>query len=110
VRSTTTALVIGLFTDYFTGGVIGVFTFARILTAFLVGETAHFVDLRKNIFIFLFVWASLLVSNAVAGVFLSFTIDFNFSMDLLFFQPLLTAAAGMLLAWPTRMKRLLDVF
>ena len=63
------AAFIGLCSDYLSGGVMGVFSFSRTLAAYFLNVLARFLDLKKNIFIFLLILVSLFLSNLVAFVF-----------------------------------------
>jgi len=103
-------MVFGLLTDHFTGGVIGVFSFSRTLAAYLVGNVSRFIDFRKNSFIFIFLWGSLWLSNLVANFLFEVAFRFNFSVQLLLWQPLLTATLGTLLVGTKRAKAVLDVY
>jgi rod shape-determining protein MreD len=102
--------LLGLLTDYFTGGVIGVFSFSRTLAAYLIGGVSRFIDYRKNSFIFAFLFGTLWISNAVANIFFQLAFRFHFSAQLLLWQPLLTALVGTILVGTNRAKALLDVY
>lgn len=103
-------MLLGLLTDHFSGGVIGVFSFSRTLASYLVGSVSRFIDFRKNSFIFVFLWGSLWFSNLVANFLFEVAFGFNFSVQLLLWQPLLTATLGTLLVGTRRAKTLLDVY
>ena len=72
MKSIISASLIGLCSDYFSGGVIGVFSFSRTLAAYFLNVSARFLDLKKKIFIFLLIFISLLLSNLVAFIFYAF--------------------------------------
>lgn len=103
------AALIGFAGDILSGGVMGVFSFARTLAAFLLNSLARFLDLKKNIFVFLLIQVSLFLSNLVASLFLVLIFGYRITASLLVFQPLATALVGTLIAGPRKVKALLDV-
>lgn len=105
------ASVIGLVTDYFSMQTFGVFGFSRTITAFILHQTAGHIDLKNNVFVFLFISISLCISNSLANLFFVFIkggIGFNF--NLVIYQPVLTALLGIALLSSGRIKRNLDVY
>ncbi|MCX6554820.1 MAG: rod shape-determining protein MreD, partial [Candidatus Aminicenantes bacterium] len=58
MKSVISASVIGLCSDYLSGGIMGVFSFSRTLAAYLLNIIARFLDLKKNIFVFLLILLS----------------------------------------------------
>lgn len=109
VPSILSAALIGFAGDYLSGGVIGVFSFSRTLAAFLLNALARFLDLKRNLFIFLLIHVSLFLSNLVAFIFLVLIFDYRITSSLLVVQPLATALAGTLLLGSKKVKSLLDV-
>ena len=109
VKTIMTATFIGWFTDFFTGGIVGIFGFSRTLVAFILNEMHRYVDLRKNIFVFLLIAISLSVSNLIANVFFHFIYGFDIEINLVLRQPILTGLVGTLIMIPTRVKEYLDV-
>lgn len=103
------AALIGFAGDILSGGVMGVFSFSRTLAAFLLNSLARFLDLKKNIFVFLLIQFSLFFSNLVAFLFLVLIFRYRITAGLLVFQPLATALAGTLIVGSQRVKSLLDV-
>ena len=103
------ATFIGLCTDYLSGGVIGVFSFSRTLAAYFLNAMARFLDLKKNIFVFLLIFISLFFSNLVAFVFHVLIFKLKITASLLLFQPLYTAAIGTVILGSKKAKSLLDV-
>lgn len=103
------ATFIGLCTDYLSGGVIGVFSFSRTLAAYFLNAMARFLDLKKNIFIFLLIFISLFFSNLVAFVFHVLIFKLKITANLLLFQPLYTATIGTVILGSKKAKSLLDV-
>lgn len=103
------AAFIGLCTDYLSGGVIGVFSFSRTLAAYFLNAMARFLDLKKNLFVFLLLFISLFLSNLVAFVFHVLIFQLKITAELLLFQPLYTAGIGTIILGTKKAKSLLDV-
>lgn len=103
------AALIGFASDYLSGGVIGVFSFSRTLAAFLLNTLARFLDLKKNVFVFLLIHVSLLLSNLLAFAFLVLIFRYRIAASLLVVQPLATALAGTVILGSKKVKSLLDV-
>ncbi len=103
------AAIIGWITDYLSGGIFGVFSFSRVLAAYLLTSVARFVDLRKNYFVFLLILFSLFLSNCVANLFFHFVFHFRITVNLIVIQPLLTAFIGTILLGSSKVKMLLNV-
>ncbi len=110
LRVMATTTVLGLLLDFLSGGVLGVFAFARTLTTYFLMQVSRYIDFRKNVFIFCLIAISLFLSNAVANLFLHLAFQFRLAFPLLVSQPLLTAAVGTLICASARVKRLLDVY
>ncbi len=96
-RTMLTATALGLLTDYLSGGIIGVFSFSRILVSFLVYEAARMIDLRKRIFVFLTVLFGLLLANVMAVFFLYHISGLQPALRILVVQPLSTAGLALIL-------------
>jgi len=109
IPSILSAALIGFCSDYLTGGVMGVFSFSRTLAAYLLNTLSRFLDLKKNIFVFLLILVSLFLSNLAAFVFLVLIFHYKITASLLVFQPLTTALAGTLILGSKKAKSLLDV-
>jgi rod shape-determining protein MreD len=109
-KSIATACVVGLITDYFSGGVMGVFGFSRVISAFLLNEMSRRIDLKNNIFVFLMISISLSISNIIANVFLYFILGFSFNLSLILYQPILTGLLGLAIVSSTKAKMYLDVY
>jgi rod shape-determining protein MreD len=109
MTSILSAALIGFCSDYLTGGVMGVFSFSRTLAAFSLNSLARYLDLKKNIFIFLLILFSLFLSNLAASGFLILIFQHKITVSLLVFQPLSTALLGTLLLGSKKAKSLLDV-
>lgn len=107
--SVLSAALIGFAGDVISGGVMGVFSFARTLAAFLLNSLARYLDLKKNVFVFLLIQVSLFLSNLVAFLFLVLIFRYRITVSLLVFQPLATALAGTLIVGSRKAKALLDV-
>jgi len=103
------AALIGFCSDYLTGGVMGVFSFSRTLAAFFLNSLSRFLDLKKNIFIFLLILVSLFLSNLAAFAFLVLIFKYKITASKANFQPLSTALVGTLILAPKKTKSLLDV-
>jgi rod shape-determining protein MreD len=103
------AAFIGLCTDYLSGGVMGVFSFSRTLAAYFLNALARFLDLKKNIFVFLLIFISLFLSNLVAFVFHVLVFKLKITASLLLYQPLYTALIGTIILGSKKAKSLLDV-
>ncbi len=101
--------LLGFAGDYLSGGVMGVFSFARTLAAFLLNTLARFLDLKKNAFVFLLLLLSLFLSNLVAFLFLALIFRYPVTASLLVVQPLATAVAGTVILGTQKVKSLLDV-
>jgi rod shape-determining protein MreD len=110
VKGLMAAALLGLLADYLSAGVLGVFSFSRTLAAFLVAEVSRFIDFRKNIFIFMLILISLMISNLTASFFLSLILKFRYSTHLILVQPFLTALTGTLIVGTDKAKRSLDVY
>jgi rod shape-determining protein MreD len=109
VSSMISASLIGLVSDYLSGGIIGVFSLSRTLAAYLLNILARFIDLRKNIFVFLLLWISLFLSNLVAYGFFAIVFKYKVAASLLLHQPLATAGIGTVILGFNKIKSLLNV-
>jgi len=103
------AALIGLFSDYLSGGVLGVFSFSRTLAAYFLNALSRFLDLKKNIFIFLLILVSLFLSNLMAFIFYVLIFKMKVTAGLLLLQPLSTALIGTIIMGTKKAKSLLDV-
>jgi rod shape-determining protein MreD len=109
MTSVFSAAFIGLCSDYLSGGVIGVFSFSRVLAAYFLNSLARFLDLKKNVFVFLLILISLFLSNLVAFLFHVLIFNLHITSRLLFYQPLSTAVIGTIIMATKKVKSLLDV-
>jgi rod shape-determining protein MreD len=109
MKSIISASLIGLCSDYLSGGVMGVFSFSRTLAAYFLNILARFVDLKNNFFIFLLIFISLLFSNFVAFIFYAIIFKYKITASLLIYQPLFTAIVGTIILGLNKVKSLLDV-
>jgi rod shape-determining protein MreD len=109
LSSILSAALIGFLSDYLSGGVMGVFSFARTLAAYFLNAISRFLDLKKNVFVFLLLLVSLFLSNLVAFVFHVLIFKMKVASGLLLVQPLSTAAIGTILLGTKKAKSLLDV-
>jgi len=109
MSSVLSAALIGLCSDYLSGGIIGVFSFSRTLAAYFLNSLARFLDLKKNVFVFLLLFISLFLSNLLAFVFYILIFNLQITASLLFYQPLSTAIIGTFLLGFKKAKSLLDV-
>lgn len=109
MKSIISASLIGLCSDYLSGGVMGVFSFSRTLIAFFLNILARFVDLKNKFFIFLLIFISLLLSNLVAFVFYALIFNYKITASLLIYQPLFTAIIGTVILGQKKVKSLIDV-
>lgn len=103
------AALIGFVSDYLSGGVLGVFSFSRTLAAYFLNVLSRFLDLKKNIFIFLLILVSLFLSNLMAFVFHVLIFKMKVTAGLLLLQPLSTALIGTIIMGTKKAKSLLDV-
>ncbi len=110
VKGLVSASLLGLVTDIMSEGILGVFSFSRTVAAFFVAEVSRFIDFRKNIFIFLLLFISLMLSNIIANLFFSMILKFKLTSQLILIQPFLTALSGMLIVATDKAKRMLDVY
>jgi rod shape-determining protein MreD len=109
MTSVISASLIGLCSDYLSGGIMGVFSFSRTLAAYLLNTIARFLDLKKNIFVFLLILLSLFLSNVVAYLFYALIFKYTITASLLIYQPLFTALIGTVILGLRKVKSLLDV-
>jgi len=109
MTSIVSASLIGLVSDYLSGGIIGVFSFSRTLAAYFLNIIARFVDLKNNFFIFLLIFISLFLSNAVAFIFFVLIFKYKVTVSLLVYQPFATALCGTIFLGFKKVKSLLDV-
>jgi rod shape-determining protein MreD len=109
MKSIIGASLIGLCSDYLSGGVMGVFSFSRALAAYFLNILARFVDLKNNFFVFLLIFISLLLSNLVAFVFYALIFKYKITASLLIYQPLFTAIIGTVILGLRKVKSVLDV-
>jgi rod shape-determining protein MreD len=109
LSSVLSAAFIGLCSDYLSGGVMGVFSFSRTLAAYFLNILARFLDLKKNVFVFLLIFLSLFFSNLLAFMFYVLIFKFKITASLLLFQPLSTAIVGTIVLGFEKVKSLLDV-
>jgi rod shape-determining protein MreD len=110
LKSILSAAAIGLVTDFLSGNVLGVFGFSRTIAAYLINELSRYLDLRKNIFLFLIISLSLFISNLIANIFFYFILNFEISLNLVLYPPLLTALVGFIIVSPAKIKTYLDVY
>lgn len=103
------ASLIGLISDYLSGGIIGVFSFSRTLAAYFLNVIARYLDLKNNFFVFLLILLSLFLSNLVAFMFFVLIFKYKLTVSLLVFQPLFTAGVGTILLAFKKVKSHLDV-
>ncbi len=104
------ATAIGLLTDFFSGNVLGVFGFSRTIAAYLIHEISTYLDLRRNIFLFLLIVIPMFISNLTASIFFYFILNFKIGANLVLYSPLLTGILGVLILSPRKMKQYLDVY
>ena len=109
VPTMVSAALIGLISDYLSGGIIGVFSFSRTLAAYFLNMLARFIDLRNNFFVFLLIWISLFLSNLLASSFYVIVFKYKITASLLIYQPLATAGIGTIFFGFKKIKLLLDV-
>ena len=109
MKSIISASLIGLCSDYLSGGIIGVFSFSRTLAAYFLNILARFIDLKNNFFIFLLIFISLFLSNLVAFVFYALIFKYKITASLLIYQPLFTAIVGTVVLGLKKVKSVLDV-
>jgi rod shape-determining protein MreD len=109
-RAIFTATVIGLITDYLSGSILGVFGFSRTIAAYLLNEISIRIDLKNNLFVFLFVSLSLAFSNLIASLFLYVIRGFAIEPGLVLYQPFLTGLVALLIVSSSRVKEYLDVY
>ena len=109
MKSIISASLIGLCSDYLSGGIMGVFSFSRTLAAYFLNILARFVDLKNKLVIFLFIFISLLLSNSVAFVFYVLIFKYRITAGLLIYQPLFTAVIGTFILGSKKVKSRLDV-
>ena len=110
VKSILVASAIGLITDFLSGNIMGVFGFSRTIAAYLINEMSKYLDLRRNIFLFLLTALSLFISNMIANIFFYFILHFKISLNLILYPPLLTGLLGLVIVSPAKMKKYLDVY
>ena len=110
LRSILVATLIGWITDYFTGGIIGVYGFSRTVSASLLNQFSKYIDLRRNFIVFLVITISLFFSNLIAGIFLNITAHFDITSNLLVIQPLMTGFSGLLIISFSKPKEYLNVY
>ncbi|HDP94375.1 MAG TPA: rod shape-determining protein MreD [Candidatus Aminicenantes bacterium] len=109
VRTIVTATLLGWMTDFFSVGMVGLFGFSRVLSAYLVNRVSRFLDLTRMHFVFFLISFSLAISNLVAGLLLQWIYAFPVEPGLIFYQPLLTALLGVLILSVPMVKRELNV-
>ena len=109
LKNIVSASLIGLCSDYLSGGVMGVFSFSRTLASYFLNILARFVDLKNNFFVFLLIFISLFLSNLVAFVFYVLVFKYKVTSSLLIYQPFFTAIVGTTILGLKKVKSLLDV-
>jgi rod shape-determining protein MreD len=102
--------LIGLLTDCLVDGTLGIYGFSRTLSAFLVNEFSKYVDLKKTIFKFFIIAVSLSLSNGVALFFLSFINSVDFNMNMIVYQPVMTAMIGIFIIYWKTFREKLNVY
>jgi rod shape-determining protein MreD len=110
IKGIAAGTAVGLITDYFSMNVMGVFGFSRTLSAFLLHESSRRIDLKSNFFVFLLIFLSLALSNAIANIFFMVILNLGLSWRLILLQPFLTALLGILIVSSKKVKRSLDVY
>ncbi len=110
IKTIIVAALIGWATDILSGNVLGVYGFSRVVIAFLLFEIIKFVDFKKLSFTFIIIFASLSLSNLIANIFLIFIYNFNFSISLLIFQPILTSLLAVLFISSKKLQKTLNVY
>lgn len=111
-KSMLAATLIGLITDYLSGGILGIFGFSRTISAFLLNEMSMRIDLKSNFFVFLLITLSLMLSNLVANLFFYLIPGPGqyLQVKLILIQPLLTGIVGILIVSSSKSKKYLDVY
>jgi len=109
MKSIISASLIGMCSDYLSGGIMGVFSFSRTLAAYFLNVSARYLDLKKKIFVFLLIFVSLLMSNFVAFIFYALIFKYKITASLLVYQPFFTAIVGTIFLGLNKVKSLLDV-
>lgn len=110
LKSILAATAIGLVTDFFSGNVLGVFGFSRTVSAYLISEFSKYLDLEKFHFQFLLISITLFISNLIANTFFYFIFDYNISLKLVLYPPLLTGFVGMSILLLAGKEEYLDVY
>jgi rod shape-determining protein MreD len=110
IKTVFSATAVGLVTDYFSMQVMGVFGFSRTLIAYLLNETSRHIDLKNKALVFLLTAVSLFVSNLVANLFFHIILKTPFQLNLVVYQPLLTGLFAVLILFPGKIRRYLDVY
>jgi rod shape-determining protein MreD len=110
IKAILVATIIGLTTDYMTGGVLGVFGFSRTMAAFILNEISMRIDLKNNFFVFLMLSLSLAFSNLLANFFFYFIYGWSIQLSLVLYQPFFTALVGILIVSSTQAKKNLDLY
>ncbi|MDY0297858.1 MAG: rod shape-determining protein MreD [Acidobacteriota bacterium] len=109
IRTILVATLLGWVTDFFSAGLVGVFGFSRVISAYLVNRLSHFLDLTRMHFVFFLILISLGLSNLTAGLFLGWIYAFPLETGMLVYQPLLTALLGVVILKIPLLKRELNV-
>jgi rod shape-determining protein MreD len=110
LKSMLAATLIGWATDILSGHILGVYGFARVIVTFLIFEIIVFIDFKRLSFTFIFVFASLSLSNLIANLFFLLIRNFGLSSGLLIYQPLLTGMFAVLLITSDRIKEAINVY
>jgi len=110
IKTGIAATILGLLTDFTSGGILGVFGFSRTLIAFLIRGIISLIDLKKGSSVFIITTISLSISNLIAN-FLMFIIS-NYSMNIYFvlLQPFLTGLLTLLILKIPYLRKQLDVY
>jgi len=109
-RSIIIASLIGIITDIYSMGILGVFGFSRALIAFFAFHTLRFLDLKRKLFFFFLVFFSLGLSNLIANGFFCLINNAGFNLRMVLLSPVLTAIAGVLILSFKTVRESLDVY
>lgn len=104
------AALVGIVTDIYTMGILGVFGFSRVLIAFVAFHVMKFLDTKRKLFIFFLIFIHLSLSNLLANGFFQLISATGFNTRLVLVSPMVTALTGVMILSFKKIREYLNVY
>jgi rod shape-determining protein MreD len=110
IKTGITATILGLLTDFTSGGILGVFGFSRTFIAFLIRGIISLIDLKQGSYVFLITTISLSISNLIVNLLMFIISNYPINIYFILLQPFLTGLLTLLILKIPYLKKQLDVY